>query len=67
MIEALIASAVIVVMLASMGTVFLKGCRVFVCFLATWYAYTVWCAVFGPPYNDAYGLLIHAAFKMFVA
>jgi hypothetical protein len=26
--------------------------------------YTCYCAAFGPPYNDAYGRLVHAAYCM---
>lgn len=27
-------------------------------------AYTSWCAAYGPPYDDAYGKLVHAAWMM---
>ena len=29
-------------------------------------SYTAWCAAYGPPYNDAYGKLVHSAWLMFV-
>lgn len=27
-------------------------------------AYTAWCCLYGPPYNDAYGKIVHAAYVM---
>ena len=27
-------------------------------------AYTAWCGAYGPPYDDAYGKLVHAAYMM---
>lgn len=29
-------------------------------------AYTIYCALNGPPYHDAYGLIIRAAYKHFI-
>lgn len=33
-------------------------------FVAIVVAYTSYCCAYGPPYNDAYGHIIHAAYVM---
>lgn len=35
-------------------------------FAAAWISYTAYCAAYGPPYNDAYGKIIHAAWQMWL-
>ena len=37
--------------------------KAFAAFLLIVAAYTAWCAAYGPPYRDAYGLMVHAAWQ----
>jgi hypothetical protein len=34
-------------------------------YFAAMTAYTAWCCAYGPPYRDAYGAIVHAAWQCY--